>query len=223
MATLYHYWLSQGSRFVRLLLAEREITFDLVLEKPWERRPGFLKLCPSGWPPVLVLGGGVPALSDARAIGEYIEETHGQGTLLGDHPIIRAEVRRLLGWFDTRFAAEVSDLLLYEKVYRNEMGGGPPDPATIRAARRNIRFHMEHLSQMADQRRWLAGDVMSLADLMAAAHLSSVDYLNEAPWEDYPAAKDWYSRVKSRPAFRPILADRVSGFAPPKHYDDLDF
>ena len=36
-------------------------------------------------------------------------------------------------------------------------------------------------------------------------------------------AKDWYARVKSRPGFRPLLADRVSGVTPPTHYADLDF
>ncbi|WP_417516547.1 glutathione S-transferase family protein [Minwuia sp.] len=223
MATLYHYWLSPGSRFIRLQLAERNIAFDLALENPWERRPAFLKLSPSGWPPVFAAGGGVPAMSDARAIAEYVEETQGDGGLLGENPLHRAEVRRLLGWFDTRFAGEVSDLLVYERIYRSEMKAGTPDPATIRVARQNMRFHLDHVSQLAEQRRWLAGDAMSLADLMAAAHLSVVDYLGEVPWDAFPEVRHWYSRLKSRPAFRPLLADRVSGFPPPDHYDDLDF
>ncbi|MGM0586061.1 MAG: glutathione S-transferase family protein, partial [Pseudomonadota bacterium] len=29
--------------------------------------------------------------------------------------------------------------------------------------------------------------------------------------------------IKSRPAFRTILADHLSGFPPPPHYADLDF
>ncbi|HZY20786.1 MAG TPA: glutathione S-transferase family protein, partial [Beijerinckiaceae bacterium] len=36
-------------------------------------------------------------------------------------------------------------------------------------------------------------------------------------------AKDWYARVKSRPAFRAVLADRVPGMTPASHYADLDF
>ena len=35
--------------------------------------------------------------------------------------------------------------------------------------------------------------------------------------------KDWYAKIKSRPAFRSLLADQVSGFPPPRHYADLDF
>jgi len=36
-------------------------------------------------------------------------------------------------------------------------------------------------------------------------------------------AKEWYARIKSRPSFRPILADHVPGVPPPAHYADLDF
>jgi glutathione S-transferase len=43
------------------------------------------------------------------------------------------------------------------------------------------------------------------------------------PWDDYPDAKDWYMRMKSRPSFRPILADHIPGEPPPKHYANLDF
>ena len=33
----------------------------------------------------------------------------------------------------------------------------------------------------------------------------------EIEWAEYDACRDWYTRVKSRPSFRPILADRVRG------------
>jgi glutathione S-transferase len=43
------------------------------------------------------------------------------------------------------------------------------------------------------------------------------------PWAEFPEAKAWYARLKSRPAFRPLLAERVPGFTPPDNYADLDF
>jgi glutathione S-transferase len=64
---------------------------------------------------------------------------------------------------------------------------------------------------------------MTFADLAAAAQLSSLDYLGEVPWEDYPAAKAWYVRLKSRKSFRSLLTDRIIGFAPPPDYANLDF
>lgn len=223
MTTLYHYWLSQGSRFIRLLLAEKGIGFELQGTKPWAPAESFLALNPSGWPPVLALGGGVPALADARAIAEFLEERHPQPPMLGHSALERAEIRRLLGWFDTKFAAEVSDTVVFERHYRGLVGAGTPDTAAIRTARSNIRFHLNYVGHLSERRRWLAGDELSLADLMAAAHLSVVDYLGEVPWDDFLEAKQWYSRLKSRPSFRPLLTDRVPGLAPAAHYDDLDF
>jgi glutathione S-transferase len=223
MATLYHYWLSPGCRFIRLLLAEKDSAFDMELETPWAPRPGFRKMSPSGWPPVLALGDGASVLSDARAIAEYVEETHDGQALLGGNALDRAEVRRLLGWFETRFAAEVSDPLLFERRYRVETGAGSPDATFIRTARQNLKFHLAYIGELAEGRRWLAGNSMTLADLMAAAYFSVLDYLGEMRWEDTGEVRDWYSRMKSRPSFRPLLADRVPGFPPPDHYDDLDF
>ena len=223
MTTLYHYWLSQGSRFVRLLLAEKGLEFELDLTKPWAPRESFLTLNPAGWPPVLAPGGGVPAISDARAIGEFVDERYPKPPMIGQNAVDRAEVRRLVGWFDYKFAVEVSDTMVFERHYRGMVGGGSPDPGAIRTARSNIRFHLDYVGHLSERRRWLAGDAMSLADLMAATHLSVVDYLGEAPWDEFQEAKEWYSRMKSRPAFRPLLADRVPGLAPPAHYDDLDF
>ncbi len=47
--------------------------------------------------------------------------------------------------------------------------------------------------------------------------------LGDVPWDDYPRAKEWYVRIKSRPSFRPVLADHIPGLRPPTHYADLDF
>jgi glutathione S-transferase len=42
------------------------------------------------------------------------------------------------------------------------------------------------------------------------------------PWSDFPTVAEWYMRIKSRPAFRTLLADRVPGQPPVSHYADLD-
>jgi glutathione S-transferase len=137
----------------------------------------------------------------------------------------RAETRRLIDWFNGKFHREVTQELLQEKVYNRLQPGATatPDVDFLRAIRTNLRYHMSYISYLADHRRWLAGEELSFADLAAAAHLSSVDYLGEVPWEEYAVAKVWYARLKSRRAFRTILADRVAGSLPSAHYADLDF
>jgi len=61
------------------------------------------------------------------------------------------------------------------------------------------------------------------ADVAAAGALSVLDYLGEIEWREFEAARDWYSRMKSRPSFRSLLNDRVRGLSPASHYADLDF
>jgi glutathione S-transferase len=221
---LYNHPLDPASRRVRLALAEKNVACDLILEKPWEPSPLLLGLNPTGETPVLVIeqDGERLVLSDAQAICEYLEETHA-GTLLGKNPADRAETRRLIGWFDHKMKAEVSDLLIGEKALKRLRGQGEPDSAVIRAGCANIRGHLEYIGWLTERRNWLAGDILTLADLCAGAHLSVIDYLGDVPWDAFPLAKEWYARLKSRPAFRGILGDHIPGFPPPRHYADLDF
>ena len=79
------------------------------------------------------------------------------------------------------------------------------------------------MTWLLDQRRWLAGNEMTLADFAAAAHLSALDYISDVDWNRSQNVKDWYAKIKSRPSFRSLLADQVPGFPPSAHYTDLDF
>jgi len=187
-------------------------------------------LNPAGEIPVLVADG-QPAVPGAAIIAAYIEETHnaepGENSLLPTSIGQRVEVRRLAAWFNDKFHAEVSGPLVTERVFKRHMtleqGGGPPDTEAMRAARSNIRYHLAYIGWLVQTRDWLAGERLSLADLAAAAHLSAVDYLGDVPWNENEAAKNWYARVKSRPAFRPLLADTLAGLPAAKNYADLDF
>jgi glutathione S-transferase len=222
MRTVYHLWLSPFCRKVRIFLAEKNLEFDMKVEKLWERREEFLALNPAGVLPVLIEEDG-QILSDAAAIVEFLDETHPEPPLIGRNPAIRAEVRRLAAWFDQKFDKEVTQNLVDEKIMKRFLGMGEPNSQAIRAGSANIHTHLDYIAYLTEERRWLAGNDFSLADITAAAHLSSVDYLGDVPWSNHEPAKEWYARVKSRPSFRPLLGDHIPGCPPPKHYADLDF
>ena len=222
MRTLYHLWLSPFSRKIRLVLKEKTLDFEMAVERIWERRPEFLALNPAGEVPVLVEPDGT-TLSDATAITEYLEEIYPERPLMGATPIERAETRRLVAWFDVKFNREVTVNLVEEKITKRFLGLGQPNSQAIRAGCQNIKHHLDYITYLMDRRSYLAGDSFGLADITAAAHLSAVDYLGDVPWEQHEGAKEWYARVKSRPSFRPLLADHIPGASPPKHYADLDF
>jgi len=219
---LYHLPLSPYSRKVRLALAEKRIPFELRIERVWERRPEFLELNAACTVPVLTEDNGL-AISDSYAICEYLDEAYPDVPLFGRTLAERAEVRRLVAWFDGKFGQEVTANLLYEKQMKRLLGRGNPDASAIRAGYANLRPHLEYLGWLAETRAWLAGSQISLADFAAAAHLSTLDYIGDVDWSLNDSAKDWYARMKSRPSFRSLLADRVSGLTPPPHYTDLDF
>ncbi len=201
----------------------------LAEERPWEWRPQFLQLNPAGELPVLEISGG-PILCGVYSIAEFLADetrrlTAGRPSMLFPGTSEdRAEVRRLVDWFGHKLDREVTREALIEKVHAREQNPShTPQAPIMRALRSNLRYHLSYISYLADQRRWLAGDEISFADLTAAAQFSVLDFLGEVAWEDYPVAKLWYARVKSRPAFRPLLADRIPGVPPPLHYTDLDF
>ena len=230
MLTLFHHCFCPHSRFIRLALGEYGLNARLVEERVWERREEFLLLNPAGTTPVMVEEG-LAAIPGAGIIAEFLDETRGnelgERRLLPRDPAHRVEVRRLMSWFNDKFFAEVSGPLTMERFYRRHMrvseGGGSPDTEVIRAARHNIRYHLAHIGWLVRTRDWLAGERLSYADLAAAAHLSSVDYLGDVPWQEDEAAKAWYARVKSRPSFRPILAETLAGIPASETYANLDF
>ncbi|PKU23433.1 glutathione S-transferase family protein [Telmatospirillum siberiense] len=223
MRTLHHQWLDPFSRKVRIALAEKKLAFEMVAENAWEESSDLAALNPACDVPVLVDSNGA-VLSDCTAIAEYLDECHLEPPLLGTELLVRAEVRRLVGWFDVKFNRDVTIPLVGEKVFKRQIGiPGGPDSNLLRIGYGAIREHLDYIVWLVERRKWLAGETFSLADITAAAHLSCVDYIGDVPWDAFPQAKDWYARIKSRPSFRPLLSDHLPGIPPPKHYADLDF
>ncbi|MGG7566869.1 glutathione S-transferase family protein [Rhodovulum sp. DZ06] len=235
MRRLHHIPLSPFCRKVRLVLAEKKVEVGLVEETPWAREYDFLRLNPAGRVPVFVDDGGT-VVSDSAAIIEYLEDTRPDVPMMpampGPHVTSderraiarqRAEIRRLVAWFDDKMHREVTANLLDERVMKKVKGGGYPDSARVKAGLRNIATHLDYISWLLERNECLAGDRLTLADFTAAAHLSCLDYIDVVNWGSVPLVKEWYARIKSRPGFRSLLADRLPGMRPPDHYDDLDF
>lgn len=227
MLILHYASIDPHSRFIRLLLSEYGLEVEFVEERLAERRQELLEMNPAGTLPILKDDDA--AICGANVISDYLDETHGSAMgsrrLLPASAVERAEVRRLLAWFNLKFYDEVTTHLVHEKfIKRARTGAGAaPDVSAIRAAKSNIRYHLRYISFLMTKRDFLGGDWLSVADFAAAAHLSTADYFGDVPWEEEPQAKIWYARIKSRPGFRPLLSERIPGMEPPVHYADLDF
>ena len=205
-----------------MMLREKALEFELITENPWEPQQAFFALNPSGEVPVLVEDEG-HTISGSYAIAEYIEDSYADTTLVGNTPLERAEVRRLVDWFDHKFDYEVTQNVLFEKVFKRMMNYGAPNTEALRQGKDNIHYHLDYIGYLTSERYWLAGEHLTLADLAAAAHLSALDYLGDVPWDYNQQATNWYRLMKSRPSMRLILQDRIRGVVPPAHYENPDF
>ncbi len=172
---------------------------------------------PAGDLPVLVEKDGT-TLSNSQVICEYLDEVYGEVRLMGVDPVQRAEVRRLVNWFDRKFNKEVTENLVGEKLMKSILNLGAPHGPSVRAGRANIHYHLDYIGFLTERRSWLAGDSFSLADISAASHLSTIDYVGDVPWEQHPLAMQWYDKVRERPGFEVFLAERVPGFDPAAEY-----
>lgn len=221
MVLLIHHPVSPFSRKARIAMGEKKMLFVLREEEPWNLSADMYKLNPAGSLPVFLSDGNV--IAGNYAICEYLEEFNREIPLLPQDLKQRAEVRRLVEWFDDKFYKEVYRNIAYEKIHKRFGSGLAPDSRILKIGLNNLNFHLEYLDWLTERNNYLAGENLTLADAAAAAQLSIIDYLGDVPWEGYRNAKLWYSKMKSRPSFKDILKDSVKGILPAKHYANLDF
>ena len=220
---LYQFALCPFSRKVRLVLAEKGVSYSLLTEHPWDARQAFRDISPSGQTPAMVDEANGIALTHSAAICEYFEEVEPARPLLGGSAAERAEIRRLTAWFDEQFYTEVAAPLLHEKMLKRLVYRQTPDAAALRAAMKAAHAHLDMVEARLDHHSWVAGAALTLADFGVAAHVSVADYLGGIDWTGHELARDWYAAMKSRPSFRSLLAERMGVLQPPAHYDDVNF
>ncbi len=220
---LYQFPLCPFSRKVRLLLGEKGVNYTLVTESPWEQRTGYRDISPTGQTPAMRNSESGVTLAHSSAICEYFEEVEAARPLMTGGATGRAEIRRLVAWFDEQFYADVGAPLLLEKMLKRTVYRQSPDAGVLRGAMKAANTHLDMLSALLDHHSWIAGTAMTLADFAAAAHISVADYLGGIDWTGHDLVRDWYAAMKSRPSFRPLLDERMGVLQPPKHYADVNF
>lgn len=223
MWQLYQFPLCPFSRKVRLHLAEKGVGFELVRENPWDMRDEFVRMNPAARTPVIRNEERDITIVDSRAICEYFEETVEKNPMINGTAATRAEIRRLVALFDENFFGDVIAPLMHERMRKRLVFRQSPDSRVLREAMKLAHEHLYYIDYLIDTRPWLAGATMSLADLAAAAQISVADYLGGLDWSGHEQAKSWYSVFKSRPSFRPLLAERMDVIQAPSHYADVNW
>ncbi|MGH6870427.1 MAG: glutathione S-transferase family protein [Rhizomicrobium sp.] len=213
MRRLVQLLLSPPSRFARLLVAEKRLACDPVApEDPMSHLPVFIDLdgthCQGLW-----------------AIVDHLEGNYPDNPMVPEDAAARAECFRLLDWAMGPLLDSVTRRIVYEKASQRFTGAAArraPDMETVRAGREALKATLSVLGDTAERHGYLAARECTLGDLAVAAHVSALDYFGEVPWAEFPLAAEWYVKMKSRPSFRSLLADRVPGQPPVSYYAELD-
>ncbi|MEM7766515.1 MAG: glutathione S-transferase family protein, partial [Pseudomonadota bacterium] len=224
MKRLYHWMLDPAGRTARLALSEKGQDFMGCAVAPGAANPELDRLAVGAVAPALVdsvTEGRVPVVGLAAILG-HLEEVYPAPRLLPVTATDRAEARRLVEWTGAAFGT-VNETLLAERVSQWVRRDRQPDSGALRRGAHALRGRLTLLNALAGERAYIAGRNLTFADLAVAAQLSCLDYFGDVDWSGVPDLKAWYARMKSRPSFRPLLAERVEGARAALHYDDLDF
>tara|TARA_X000000950_G_scaffold243510_2_gene298794 strand:+ start:123505 stop:124137 length:633 start_codon:yes stop_codon:yes gene_type:complete len=210
---------------VRLVLAEKQLDFDLVVSPPWKPAEEVTRLYANPVGPVLIDQGqhGRVVANHTHAIIEFLEEQYRDVKVLPMLAPDRAEARRLWRWVETRFESEINGSILAERIAQAVQRTSAPDSAVLRRGAHALRGVLTYLNALCEHHSYLTGRQLTVADLAAAANLSALDYFGDVHWDNVPDLREWYVRVKSRPCFRDLLKDSLTGTKPAAHYADLDF
>ena len=221
MITLYHYYLCSSSRYIRLILEEHKISYQTQLENYWKPQNDFLELNPAGHLPVLVNEENFPVIG-ANACVEYIKDLELRSNFFVENYKEKAEINRLVHWFEVIFKKEVFDPIIYEKVYSRIVENITPNSENIRAALQNLDFHIQYFNYLLNNKNYFIKDELTYLDFLAAANFSVLDYLGLLNLKSNENIREWYFKLKSRPSFRTLLKDQIVGLNPHENYKNMD-
>jgi len=202
MMRLYHDLRAPNPRRVRMFLAEKGLLdqvelVEVSIATHANMTPAFLDKNPLGLVPVLELADG-RILRESIAICRYIEELHPTPSLFGADPWRRAMIEQ---W---NRLAEIEVLGPIAQVFRNShafwQGRIKQSPEFAEIMREQVRGRMAWLDRELADRRFLAGDDYSVADitLMCGLDFGKVSAIRIG--DDTPNLKRWHTEVSARPS-----------------------
>jgi glutathione S-transferase len=199
MIKLYDFLPCPFGQKVRIALAEKGLTYDLVqvdITKGENRHPDFFRLNPFGRVPVLVDED--TTIYDSTIINEYLEDEYPEPPLL---PPIgssaqRARARRLEDFADTSFTPQVGHLMA-------ELGKPDAERSAERLQRLNqaVERVLDYLNQELAGQQFLATD-FSVAEIAFIPRLLVLPNLGIEAGTNRPNVDGWVKRLLERPSLR---------------------
>ncbi len=184
---------------VRIVLAEKSLTYDLVqvdLAAGEHRRPDFLRLNPFGRVPVLV--DDEVTVYDSTIINEYLEDEYPEPPMLPPVGVSgqRARARTFEDFADTSFTPQVGQLIAEAAKAEAER-----DPNRVNRLRQSVERVLDYLNRELANQQFLAGE-FSVADIAFAPRLLVLKEVGVDAVANRANVDGWLRRMVERPSIR---------------------
>jgi glutathione S-transferase len=193
MLKLYDFPESPYCQKVRIVLAEKDLSYDLVpvdLRASEQKRPEFLKMNPFGKVPVLIDEEVI--LYDSTIINEYLEDEYPHPSLMPAESGARARVRTLEDYADNAFIPVTGQIMLELRKPEAER-----DAEKLANARQQVSRMLQVLDGTLNGKNWLVGN-FTIADVAFAARAVIVSALGVEVDPSWKNVAGWIQRLNQR-------------------------
>lgn len=188
---------SPYTRKARVVLAEKRIDYEFVLDVPYDAQTRVPDFNPLGKVPVLVLDDDTTVF-DSRVIAEYLDHASPVARLIPENTRHRIQVRRWEALADGCTDATVA--ITVEKRRPEEM------QLREHIARQQAKVDraLQAMSDELGTKSWCSGEFFNLSDIAAGCCLGFLDLrLPDLPWRRlYPNLARFAEKLAQRPSFR---------------------
>jgi glutathione S-transferase len=206
MLKLHGALLSPFVRKVRVVLAEKQVPYELVPANPFEKSPAFLALSPLGRIPALEDESG-RSLADSSVIAEYIEERFPEPPLFPRDPYERARTRWFDEYADGGMGPSLTGKVFFQRVINAKLMKNAPDERIVASGLAEVPTYFAYLERELGDGEFLVAGRFTLADISIMSQLVNLAHAEvTVDATVYPALARWYARVTERPTVAPLIA-----------------
>jgi len=196
---LYSMNMSNNCRRVNATIQHLGLDVQVVEQTmPDLKKPEFLALNPNGKVPTLVDGD--LTLWESRAIMQYVASKKPGNTLWPNDPKGQANIARWQFW-EAAHLSKGTGAYAFEKLFKKIFMKMDPDPVALAVGEKEWRTFAPVLNAQLEARKWIIGDVLTLADFSVGACFSYAEP-SGLPWDDYKHIKAWWGRLGEVPAWK---------------------
>jgi glutathione S-transferase len=197
-----------GSPFMRAVqmgLEEKKAAYRIAVVAPGESKSeAYLKKQPFGRVPAFEHGDF--SLYETQAILRYLDKIFPEPPFEPRDPCAAARMNQIIGINDWYFFPKAAAVVVFQRIIGPTLLGTTTDEAAIAAAVPMARVCIAELDRLLGAQLFLAGDRLSIADLILAPQL---DFFAETPeGKSLLAAtrlQAWLARMNERPSMQATL------------------